>query len=170
MGNLLVLIAPSGSGKSTAAEYIKKHYQAEIIKLATPLYQIQSNIYQQLDIPLTGQDGELLQFLGKKVFKLNPQFLFNEFKKQYHPDKLIINDDCRPHNYENLKSLGGIFIEVHSPQRVRLEDITIHNHQDELEWTFPTPAEYQIYNDGSLFTFYQNIDKLMEKLCLKKSI
>lgn len=171
MGQLLVLIAPSGSGKSTAAQYLKTYYQAEIVKLATPLYQMQGEIYKKLNLPVTGQDGELLQFLGKKVFKLSPDFLFNEFKKVYNPQVLTVNDDCRPHNYDNLKSLGAVFVEVVSPVRTRKEDVTDHNHTDELEWQRPTPAQYQLNNEGSLEEFYHNIDKLMEKLCYpKKSI
>jgi hypothetical protein len=169
MGVLLVFLAPSGSGKSTAAKYLQDQYQAKILKLATPLYQMQANIYQQVQVPLLGQDGELLQFLGKKVHQLNPQYLFTEFKKVYNPQEFTVNDDCRPHNYDNLKTLGAVFVAIKSPYRSRDQDATAHNLKDSLEWSHPIPAHYTIANESTLESFYNNLDLLMEQLCLKKS-
>lgn len=168
---LIVFLAPSGSGKSTCAIYLKNYFRAKVLKLALPLYKFQTYIYQELNISITGQDGELLQFLGEKIDKIAPNFLFEEFKKMYDPSEgIIVNDDCRPQNYEKLKALGAIFIKITGPQRHRTEDPTPQNSKSILEWQEPIPCNYEIKNTQDLNHLYQQIDDVMEKLCLKKFI
>ena len=75
----LCLLGPTGSGKSSIAKYIAAETGAEIIKVAKPLYEMQAAFYQQIGRSVSGQDGELLQFLGAKVEKENPGWLTRQF-------------------------------------------------------------------------------------------
>ena len=164
---LIVFLAPSGRGKSTSSTYLKQKYSGEIIKLASPLYDMQQELYVKLGLDITSQDGEFLQFIGYKVQKLSPKFLFNEFLKKYnHSSKsLIINDDCRPHNYEYLKSIGAIFIKISGPSRYRNEDKTPHNTSHPVEWQEPIPYDYEIDNSQSEEHLFEQLDSLMRTIC-----
>lgn len=164
---LIVFLAPSGFGKSTAAKYLKETYSGEIIKLATPLYDIQSDLYKRLNLPETGQDGELLQFLGHKIQTLKPDFLFNEFLKKTNQSsrRLIINDDCRPHNFDYLKSIGAVFIKINGFSREREEDHTSLNSNHPVEWQEPIPYDFEVNNLSSLEDFYKELDETMRIVC-----
>lgn len=67
----IAFLAPSGYGKSTACQILNEEYNTVNIKLATPLYDIQKYYYQIIGCEDNEgkQDGELLQFLGKKSKK-----------------------------------------------------------------------------------------------------
>lgn len=166
--HLIVFLAPSGSGKSTCAQYLQKKYQGEIIKLADPLYTIQNLIYQKIGLPVPlSQDGELLQFLGNKIQTLQPKFLFDQFYQKFlsSPNTLVINDDCRPHNYPYLQKLNAIFIKIEGPVRLRTTDMSPHNPQHTTEWQEAIPGDFIIKNTGTLTELFQQLDSLMEQIC-----
>lgn len=110
----ICFLAPSGFGKSTAIELLSKKNNIVNVKIAAPLYEMQDSFYKRLGKEVNGQDGELLQFLGKKVRKENENFLLDVFKDTVeHVDADIIsNDDCRPMDYEFLKKMGFVFIKI----------------------------------------------------------
>lgn len=56
------IIGQTGNGKTTTAKIIEKKFKANIIKLAEPLYDIQKEIYDKLEITLKGQDGGYCSF------------------------------------------------------------------------------------------------------------
>ena len=132
----ICFLAPSGYGKSTAIKILQEHFDIKNIKIAEPLYELQSNFYKKLGIEIGDrQDGELLQFYGKKVRKENKKFLLETFKNKLDNTKatIISNDDCRPDDYKFLKENGFIFIKINGYKRER-NDLTLANSKDKIEW------------------------------------
>lgn len=167
----ICFLAPSGYGKSTAIEILKKHYDITNIKLAEPLYQMQKEFYLHLGVDIRDrQDGELLQFYGKKVRKENSEYLLNVFKEKLDKceTSIITNDDCRPDDYKFLKDNGFIFIKINGYKRDRSDDKTIANSKDKLEWQCDIPYDYEINNDSSLENFEKNLIQLMNKILVPK--
>ena len=166
MKKLIAFIAPSGYGKSTAIEIIKEYYDIENIKIGKPLYDLQNEFYRKINKAIGNtQDGELLQFLGYKVRKENPNYLLNEFyNKLCSSEKTIItNDDCRPNDYEFLKELGFIFIRINGFKRDR-DDHTPVNSKSKLEWQEEIECDYEIDNYGDLETYRENVLEVIEKI------
>lgn len=160
----ICFLAPSCYGKSTAVRYLESKYNVINIKIATPLYELQDMFYKYINKEMKGkQDGELLQFLGYKIRKENPDFLKNSFIEKLNSleSKIIVNDDARPFDYEFLKDLGFIFIKINGFKRERC-DHTKSDDKKSIEWQEEIPFDYELDNYGSLEEFYENIDKLME--------
>lgn len=103
----ICFLAPSGYGKSTAVSILEKKYKVINVKIAEPMYELQKMFYEKIKCPIGNtQDGELLQFLGMKIRKENPDFLLNEFSEKVYEINnvdIIIKDDCRPIDYNYLK-------------------------------------------------------------------
>ena len=161
------IIGQTGNGKTTTAKIIEKHFKSKIIKLAKPLYEIQKDIYDKLGIPLKGQDGELLQFLGDKIQRLSPDFLAKEFLKKCENIEFIVNDDCRPHNYKYLKEQGFIFLFIDGIQRERKEDHTSVDKNHKVEWNdkeAKLKSDYILENKGSIQELEKKIIKLINSL------
>ena len=115
----ICFLAPSEYGKNTAVKLLSSRYSVHNIKLAEPLYHLQNYFYSFIGKEMSGeQDGELLQYLGKKIRAECPQFLIKEFITELHRANnfrgIITNDDCRPPDYPTLKELGFIFIKINS--------------------------------------------------------
>lgn len=170
----ICFIGPSGLGKSTCSYLLKKHFQnkVKIIKLAEPLYKIQQKIYNNFELKINEniQDGELLQLLGKRVQKLNPTFLAKKFLnklKSNNNKQIIINDDCRPHNFKYLKENNFIFIAINGHSRIRTNDLSKINKKDSVEWTKTNSlfnADFIIKNDGTKADLNKKIIELITKI------
>lgn len=166
----ICFLAPSSYGKSTAIEILSKHFDIKNIKIGEPLYELQSDFYKKLGIEVKDkQDGELLQFYGKKVRKENSNFLLNEFKKKLDNTyaTIISNDDCRPNDYKFLKDNGFIFIKINGYKRDR-SDITLANPKEKIEWQDEIPFDYEINNYGTLEEYETQLLNLMNKLLVSK--
>lgn len=166
----ICFLAPSGYGKSTAIEILKKHFDIENIKIAEPLYELQKEFYEKLGIEVGDkQDGELLQFYGKKVRKENATFLLEEFEKKLKNVEatIISNDDCRPNDYTFLKEQGFIFIKINGYKRDR-DDITQADAKSKIEWQSEIPYDYEIDNYGTKEEYEEKLLNLMEKLLVPK--
>ena len=166
----ICFLAPSSYGKSTAIELLQKHFDIKNIKIAAPLYELQSNFYEKLGIEIGDrQDGELLQFYGKKVRKENSQYLLKEFKNKLDSVEatIISNDDCRPDDYEFLKENGFIFIKINGYKRDR-NDVTIADSKDKIEWQSEIPFDYKINNYGTLEEYENELLNLINKLLVPK--
>lgn len=120
-----------------------------------------------MNLDISSQDGELLQFLGQRVQKIKPDYLFNEFLIKFNQTSksFIINDDCRPHNYAYLKKLGAVFIKISGPVRSRNQDISHHQPNHPVEWQEPIPFDYEIFNHKDEKFLYAQLDELVRILC-----
>ena len=162
----LCFVAPSEFGKNTAVSLLKTKFNVFNIKIASPLYKLQRRFYEFIGKKMSGeQDGELLQFLGKKIRKESPDFLLNVFKKRFNDVKnfegIVTNDDCRPPDYSTLKNLGFIFIKINGFKRNRL-DHTKADPLSPLEWKSSVPCDYSVDNLGNLEQYSKNLFKLMD--------
>ena len=166
----ICFLAPSGYGKSTAIEILKKHYYIENIKIAEPLYKLQKDFYNLIGVDIKDkQDGELLQFYGKKIRKENEDFLLNCFKNKLNNSNttIITNDDCRPSDYSFLKNNGFIFIKINGFKRER-RDKTQANLKDKIEWQSEIPYDYEVDNFGTLEEYENNIMEVINKIIVPK--
>ena len=140
----ICFIAPSEYGKNTAVNILKKKYLVTNIKIAEPMYKLQNYFYDFIGTVMSGeQDGEMLQYLGKKIRQENNDFLINQFKttlsKFSNYKGIITNDDCRPPDYKYLKDLGFTFVKINGFRRDRV-DHTKSNPKSFLEWQREFPS------------------------------
>lgn len=162
----ICFLAPSSYVKSTAIEILQKYFDIRNIKIAEPLYELRNNFYKKLGIDIGDkQDGELLQFYGKKVRKEDSTFLLNKFKNKVDKinSDIITNDDCRPYDYMFLKELGFIFIKINGYRRDR-NDITLADSKSSIEWQEQIPFDYEINNYGTLEEYEYELLNLMNDI------
>ncbi len=162
----ICFLAPSSYGKSTAVDILKKHFDIKNIKIADPLYELQNNFYEKLGIDVGNkQDGELLQFYGKKVRKEDSNFLLEQFKNKLDSldASIITNDDCRPDDYKFLKDNGFIFVKINGYRRDR-NDITLADSKSNIEWQDQIPFDYEINNYGTLEQYEDELLNLVNSL------
>lgn len=166
----ICFLAPSGYGKSTAIDILQKHFNITNIKIAEPLYELQRNFYNMLSLNIGNkQDGELLQFYGKKIRSIDNKYLLDVFKIKLDNAKttIISNDDCRPDDYQFLKDNGFIFIKINGYKRDR-DDITEANVHEKIEWQSEIPFDYEINNYGTIQEYEQELLNLINKLLAPK--
>ena len=166
----ICFLAPSGYGKSTAIEILKKHFNVTNIKIAEPMYELQKEFYDKLGYDIGDrQDGELLQFYGNKIRKENSEYLLRTFASKINlvKDTIILNDDCRPPDYEFLKELGFIFIKINGYKRDR-NDISEVDSKNKVEWQSEIPYDYEIDNYTTIEEYEQNLMNLFNKLLGQK--
>lgn len=172
---------PSGSGKSTSARLIGEKnllpdYKIIQANVAKPLHEIQAHAYELFNIPNTGQDGALLQFLAKHFEEhlgttcvANIKFQLN---KEENKDKNIffLNSDCRQNAYFALKKNGFVFIRVFTNFETIKErkgirgDISNINEAERVEQIEKMRSDYLLDNNGSLFELEENLKIILEKM------
>jgi dCTP deaminase len=164
----ICLFGPTGSGKTTIASYIVERYNAELIKIAAPLYRMQNHLYGMIGKDIAGQDGELLQFLAHKIEKEKPQWLAREFieKVRLSNRHLVVNDDCRLNSYSVLKEDGFVFIRVLTDpetilSRMRQDHTTIDPNHPVEQGFEQFEAAYTVDNNGLLSDTYEQIDTIL---------
>lgn len=166
----ICFLAPSGYGKTTAVEILKSHYDITNIKIGEPLYELQKEFYKKIGEDIgERQDGELLQFYGNKIRKENKDYLLNVFKEKLDNchNSIIVNDDCRPNDYEFLKKENFIFIKINGYRRNR-NDKTEINSKDKVEWQSNIPCDYEIDNYNGLEEYENNLMNLINKIMSPK--
>lgn len=162
----ICFIAPSLYGKSTAAGIIQKHFKSQNIKIAKPLYDLQTYFYHFIEKEIGDtQDGELLQFFGNKIRKENSTFLLDNFYQNVLNSKnnIITNDDCRPPDYLFLKEMGFIFIKIKGFKRMR-DDYVKAAEKNKLEWQCDLPYDYELDNTCTLEEYENNILNLLKEI------
>lgn len=164
----ICFLAPSGFGKTTATKLLSEEYNTKLVKIGAPLYELQRKFYEMLGIQLGDtQDGELLQFYGYKIRKENPNYLLSVFDEsikdihQYYD--VIINDDCRPYDFDYLRNLGFVFIKINGYRHSRQDHSEIDS-KSSLEWQSEIPCDYEVNNFGSILEFKSNLLVLMEEI------
>lgn len=180
-----------GAGKSTVFEFIQ-HYcnvhtiPCQRIKLAQPLYQVQTEIYRLAGRPLASmyeQDGALLTFLGAHFRKINPNSLIEAFatavrsaETHVGPEAkhLIVCDDARPIDLSALREMRFIHWRVSAPasvcreRRVQRGDLTLADathvvesgHDDGIE------VDYELDNSSGLEDLRLKVNRALEGLML----
>ncbi len=127
----IALFGNPGAGKSTTSLLIEDYCRStdvtfRRIRLADPLYDIQSYIYGMAGHPLADfydQDGELLSFLGGYLRKVNPTVLVDRFAEKLEaviaelPDtsqgrSIIVCDDMRRLDAESLREHRFVFVRI----------------------------------------------------------
>jgi len=164
----ICFLAPSGFGKTTAIEILRKRYNLINLKIGDPLYELQEDFYKKIGVDCENrQDGELLQFLGMKIRKENPNYLLetflNKLNKYKHDDVIVTNDDCRTMDYDCLKKQGFKFIKINGYKRDR-NDITLANPNLSIEWKSDIPFDYEVDNKKDLKEYENQLINLMEEL------
>jgi len=108
--------------------------------------------------------------LGQKIQTIQPRFLFEEFNKKVNECAkiaLIVNDDCRPHNFKYLQEIGFEFIRILGSPRNRKDDKSEVNCNHLVEWTEKQLVALSdcniIINDGNFEKLYKQLDSLMER-------
>jgi GTPase SAR1 family protein len=126
----LAVYGLSGSGKSTVAAALTgslsdRGHRVEVVKLAQPLYRLQSSIYATLgqDIGPWEHDNELLRMLASQLRRISPSFIADDFLARVRASTadVVINDDLRDSNvdYPCLMAAGFRFLHVSCSDETR---------------------------------------------------
>lgn len=100
----LTLIAPSGSGKSTVAGLIGEYaamrgLDMAVVKLATPLYYLQSEIYRlaRTKVGADQQNHVLMESMADHLRAVNPKSIVTDFLERLRKVRapIVVNDDLR---------------------------------------------------------------------------
>lgn len=175
----LGLLGTTGVGKDTCVTIIKDHFQEwsfSPLRLADPLYQAQEAIYKicQKEKDFYSQDGELLNFLGNHMRKINPNVLKESFlTKVQDCDMHILCPDIRAVDVPFMRQAGFTIIHIEADPRLTHErrqrrgDLSLGetHHATELGIT-PSLYDHRLVNNGSLEAFRTNIINLMTTLIL----
>ncbi|MFS8098839.1 hypothetical protein LFM09_17055 [Lentzea alba] len=176
----------AGKGTFTAAARrwaAERDRRLETITLATPLYRAQAAVYEIAGRPLDDesvQDGELLNFLGAHLRKINPSVLEEHFLLELkrissqHPHSdgtLIMCTDARPADFGYLRQelfqlvLIDVDPETSRRRRVLRGDLSLGatNHPTETGLR-SSDADLIIDNNGSLEDFDAAVWNLLDGL------
>ncbi|HET8641152.1 MAG TPA: hypothetical protein VFM37_04395 [Pseudonocardiaceae bacterium] len=126
----LAVIGLSGCGKSTTAgliaDFAARHdLRLAVVKLATPLYDLQSAVYARAGVPLArgAQDQILLESLADTLRRLRPDALVADFTARLATADadIVVNDDLRDPDVDApaLRDLGFRIVRVVADPRTR---------------------------------------------------
>lgn len=167
---IVSLVGPTGAGKTTIAKELLGIFDASLIKIAAPIYEMQEYFYNTLGKAVNSQDGELLQYLASKIEQESPGWLAKTFieSAKLNNGKLIINDDCRLNAYKYLKNENILFIRVDTNQATRRKrmrnDHTRLNVHHETERGFDhIYCKHSIDNNGSLISTVNTLKEILLK-------
>jgi dephospho-CoA kinase len=186
----VALAGPPGAGKSTASKSLASLATSRgiafcVIKLADPLYRCQAEIYKIAGRPLEDfytQDGELLNFLGVHLRKINGTVLLDSFDQRLEAElrafdaqgnsrALVVCDDMRATEASFLRGHGFSIIHVEAPPSLCIErrrqrgDTTLgdaaHVTEQPLEILSP---DHVISNDGALDTLVGKLAVILDRV------
>jgi cytidine deaminase len=186
----LALYGTPGAGKSTTTKIIMQYCMNENLicyrlRLADPLYECQKAVYEVAGKPLKDfyvQDGELLNFLGSHLRKINPAVLTEKFKEKLDTtEALIINkkehfalivcDDMRRPDYEFMKENGFNIINVFASPEVCISrrevrgDVSLGSHKHTTEQGLDSIIpDLTIENTGTLEELRDKVIDLLTKI------
>lgn len=178
----LGLLGTTGVGKDSCVQIIKNQFpdlSISLVRLADPLYQAQDAIYKicKKAKDFHSQDGELLNFLGSHMRKINPEVLKESFLDgllNCDPNvNCIICSDVRPIDVPFVRDAGFVIIHIDADPKITLErrkmrgDVSLGktNHETE-KGICPSFYDHQLINNGSLEEFQENVKKFISGLLL----
>lgn len=176
----IALTGNTGVGKDTFVQILRKDKRFSAlkeIKLADPLYEVQNFIYNicQETKNYFVQDGELLNFLGKHMRKINPNVLENYFLQELNKIKesypIILCSDARPQDLNFIRQQNFLVIKITTDKKLSIKrrmlrgDISLANanHQTEII-TDDISFDYCIENNKTLHNYQETVLKLIEGL------
>lgn len=181
------LFGMPGAGKSTTTarlQHLLSTQGTELhhIRLADPLYECQREIYRIAGRPLADQhvqDGELLNFLGTHLRKINPTVLLDRFaielrrvddelRRNGIGEALILCDDVRPADEPFVRSCGFTLVKVTAHEdlccrrRQARRDLSLGSatHATEVGIDTITP-DAELRNDSTIDQLDQALQRLL---------
>ena len=180
----LAFFGRPGAGKSTAARLVEEHCaDANIafrrVRLAEPLYDGQRAIYELAGGSLPdfySQDGELLNFLGSHLRKINPSVLLDRFAQTVEALQaelngrraLLVCDDMREPDAEFVRGLNFTLVQISARDELCLSrrqqrgDVSLgaENHVTE-QGIDRIQADIEIENETSIEDFRERLAALI---------
>ena len=147
------------------------------IRLADPLYLAQQAIYKICgkEKDFSTQDGELLNFLGSHMRKINPNVLQEHFSKSLNnitsDIDLIICMDVRPKDISFVKKEDFFLVNISAPPTVTLQrrknrnDLSLgSSHHPTEQGLSPKLIDAHIENNGTLDEFKEKVKFLITRV------
>jgi hypothetical protein len=178
-----------GAGKSASAGILSRLARGQElwtrrIRLAEPLYECQQQVYRIAGLTLSNpnvQDGELLNFLGTHLRKINPRVLLERFESNLNlmereleraeqNNGLILCDDVRAADADFVRACGFTLIRISASPSICRErrrkrgDLTAgcESHPTE-EGMDSICADLDVVNDASLEELEKALDQLLSQ-------
>lgn len=186
----IALFGAPGAGKSTSSNLLEQICRERSIgfhrvKLAEPLYYCQAAIYQIADRPLADrytQDGELLNFLGAHLRKINPTVLIDRFRERVEAISavqtgatpaatLTVCDDMRAVDAPPLRAMGFTFVRLTADpalcrqRRAGRGDASLGSHTHPTEQGLDgVQHDFTVANEGTLSELEARLESFLEAL------
>jgi dephospho-CoA kinase len=184
------LCGTPGAGKTTTSRFLESYclgqqYFFDRIKLADPIYEAQAAIYAIAGRKLSNfyeQDGELLNFLGYYLRKINQNVLLDRFAERLvqkieiatrsnAPFGIVICDDVRAPDAEFVKTNDFLLIRLLADEQICTErrhnrgDITLGSAKHSTEQGLDEiTAHYQIENNTTLEDLRIKVIQIVENM------
>jgi hypothetical protein len=173
----LALYGLAGSGKSTVARALEyaltqTGLTVQVIKLAEPLYRIQSQIYEMAskDIGKWEHDNELLRTMATQFRRINPDYLVDDFLSRAANSvaDVVINDDLRDTevDYPRLHANGFRFLCVECDDSVRQQRLKTRGDRNVVADSISTWGYDRITPDYTLDTTALAPEDVPEKIAV----
>lgn len=185
----LALFGTPGAGKSTCSHLLELICRERAIgfyrvKLAEPLYDCQAAIYEIAGRPLADryqQDGELLNFLGTHLRRINASVLIDAFRQRVDRiaaeqsgragPTLAVCDDMRALDAPHLRDIGFTFVRVIAnpalcrERRMGRGDASLGSEMHPTERGLDgIEHDHAIMNEGTLDDLRAHLDRLVGML------
>jgi hypothetical protein len=141
----VALMGFTGTGKSTIAaslinELRRCGQQAQLVKLAAPLYRLQQAYYREAGVELAPgtQDQELMAEIATRLRSIAPGALLDQFLATLAttpPGTAIVNDDLRVPEPDatGLRTAGFCLIRLECPDDIRRARLASRDDQSTLD-------------------------------------
>ncbi|CAL7959343.1 conserved hypothetical protein [Alphaproteobacteria bacterium] len=174
----VLLVGERGTGKSTFVEIAKEVFPGVYgIRIAVPLYQVQSLIYDFCGIQkdFEQQDDVLLTFLGKHLKCINPQIYEKHFEEQMEvalrkASSMVICSDARPPNVDFIIKKGFKIIRIEAEEQAKKSrliarhDIVFEDAVTPRGLIFDGHADFVITNNATIQEYRSKILEIVRLL------
>lgn len=175
----IALIGHSGVGKSTTVAFLidalaSRGLRSDIIKLATPLYELQQRFRSAagVELPPDVQDQVLLEDIAVQLRRLNERALADGFVRRVSASTAdaVINDDLRDPDVDAAALRDNEFriVRVQAPEEVRLRRLRargdISTSDASSRGIDRIPVDATITNGGTVDDLRSQIRDLLEVL------
>ncbi len=178
------LVAPSGAGKSTTASLMKAAFErmgrtVEVLKLAAPLYSLQSCLYQECGVSLRSgqQDQRLLEVIATEMRRVASDSLVRNFEARLMAVRsdVVINDDLRDDktDWPWLKRKGFTVVRVLAGNAIRNDrlqqrgDLTVVLDSSLDAQIDNILEDYRLLNDSTIDVLRARVEDLTSTLLMQ---